>query len=49
MHLYYNDKQEQYDKVQNDSKSSPITGPEGPRGFQAVKLPRFRDNGTIWW
>ena len=21
-------------------------GPEGPRGFQEVKVPRFRDNGT---
>jgi hypothetical protein len=28
---------------------SPITGPEGPRGFQEVKVPRFRDNGTGWW
>ena len=26
--------------------SSPITGPEVPRGFQEVKIPRFRDNGT---
>jgi len=29
--------------------SSPITGPEGPRGFQEVKVPIFRDNGTGWW
>jgi len=21
----------------------------GPRGFQEVKVPRFRDNGTGWW
>ena len=28
------------------SKSSPVTGPEGPRVFQVVKVPRFRDNGT---
>jgi len=26
-------------------KSSPATGPEGPRGFQEVKVPRFRENG----
>jgi len=26
--------------------SSPVTGPDGPRGFQEVKVPRFRDNGT---
>jgi hypothetical protein len=31
------------------SKSSPVTGQEGPRGFQEVKVPRFRDNGTGWW
>jgi hypothetical protein len=30
-------------------KSSPITGPEGPKGFQEVKFPRFRDSGTGWW
>jgi len=30
-------------------KSSPVTGPEWPRGFQEVKIPRFRDNGTGWW
>ena len=23
--------------------------PEWPRGFQEVKAPRFRDNGTGWW
>jgi hypothetical protein len=28
------------------SLSSPITGLEGPRGFQEVKVPRFLDNGT---
>ena len=26
----------------------PITGPEGLRGFQEVKVLRFRDNGTGW-
>ena len=30
-------------------KSSPVTGSEGPGGFQEVKAPRFRDNGTGWW
>ena len=30
-------------------KSSPITGLDRPRGFQEVKVPRFRDNGTGWW
>jgi len=25
-----------------------ITGPEEPRGFQEVKFPGFRDNGTGW-
>ena len=29
--------------------SSPVTGPEGSRGVQGVKVPRFRDNGTGWW
>ena len=23
--------------------------PEVPRGFQEVKVPRFRDNGPEWW
>ena len=23
--------------------------PEGPRGFQEVKVPRFHDNDTGWW
>jgi len=22
---------------------------EWPKGFQEVKVPRFRDNGTGWW
>jgi hypothetical protein len=26
--------------------SNPVTGPERPSGFQEVKAPRFRDNGT---
>ena len=30
-------------------KSSPVTGPEGPREFWELKVPRFRDNGTGWW
>ena len=30
-------------------QSSPNTGPEGPRGFQEVKVHRFHDNGTGWW
>ena len=28
---------------------SPVTGLDRPRGFQEVKVPRFRDNGTGWW
>ena len=27
----------------------PVTGLEWSRGFQEVKVPRFRDNGTGWW
>ena len=23
--------------------------PGGAQGFQEVKVPRFRDNGTGWW
>jgi len=30
-------------------ESSPVTGLEWPRGFQEVKVPRFRDNGTGRW
>ena len=30
-------------------KSSPVTGPEWPRGFQEVKVPRFHANSTGWW
>jgi hypothetical protein len=26
-----------------------VTGLDRPRGFQEVKVPRFRDNGTGWW
>jgi len=26
-------------------KNSLVTGTEGPRGFQKVKVPRFRDDG----
>ena len=25
-----------------------VTGLECPKGFQEVKVPRFRDNGTEW-
>jgi len=25
-----------------------VTGLDRPRGFQEVKVPRFRDNGTGW-
>jgi len=28
---------------------TPITGPEWLRGFQDVKVPRFRNNGKGWW
>jgi len=28
--------------------SSPVTDLDRPRGFQEVKVPRFRDNGTGW-
>jgi len=30
------------------SESIPITGLKWPRGFQEVKVPRFRDNGIGW-
>jgi len=29
--------------------SSPVTDLEWPRGFQEVKVPRLRDNGTGRW
>jgi len=32
-----------------NKKSSPVTGLEWPRGFQVVKVRRFRDDGTGWW
>jgi hypothetical protein len=32
----------------NISNQSHYT-PEVPRGFQEVKVPRIRDNGTGWW
>jgi len=32
-----------------DFLSNPITGLDRPRGFQEVKVPRLRDNGTGWW
>jgi hypothetical protein len=31
------------------SLSSHVTGLEWPRGLQEVKVPRFLDNGTVWW
>ena len=31
------------------SKSSSNSGLDRPRGFQEVKAPIFRDNGTGWW
>ena len=31
------------------NSSSPVTSLEWPRGFQEVKIPRFRDNSTGWW
>jgi hypothetical protein len=33
----------------NSKAVSTVTGPEWPRGFQEVKVPRFHDNGTGWW
>ena len=33
----------------NVKEISPITGPEGPRDFQEVKVPRLRDDGPEWW
>jgi len=30
-------------------QSSPVTGLDRPRGFQEVKVFRFRDKGTGWW
>jgi len=30
-------------------QSNPITGLDRPRGFQEVKVPRIRDNGTGLW
>ena len=37
------------DRNVDGDNSSPVTGLEWPRGFQEVKVPRFRDNGTGWW
>jgi len=33
----------------NKGKGKAVPLEEGPRGFQEVKVPRFRDNGTGWW
>jgi len=35
--------------VVGGGKNSSITGLDRLRGFQEVKAPRFRDNGTGWW
>jgi hypothetical protein len=51
----YQRKQAKMQRVQDpnqsnvDRYSSPVTGLDWPRGFQAVKVPRFHDNGTAWW
>ena len=39
----------QIESLAKNSKSSPVTGLEWPRGFQEVKVPRFHENGTEWW
>jgi len=31
------------------NKNQSRYNPEVPRGFQEVKVPRLRDNGTGWW
>jgi len=31
------------------NRISPITSLDRPKGFQEVKAPTFRDNGTGWW
>ena len=50
---YYKEKHRRfngcYEGNWTKSKSSPITGLDRPRGFQEVKVPRCRDNGTGWW
>ena len=38
-----------FQMISKERQSSPVTGLEWPRGFQEVKVPRFRDNGTGWW
>jgi hypothetical protein len=35
--------------LKGKGKAVPFTGLDRPRGFQEVKAPRFRDNGTGWW
>ena len=30
-------------------KGVPLQARRGPRGFQEVKVPSFRDNSTGWW
>ena len=36
-------------KLAQVKQSNPVTGLNRPRGFQEVKAPRFRDNGTELW
>jgi hypothetical protein len=38
-----------HDSIILVKKRSPITGLDRPRGFQEVKVPRFRDRGVGWW
>jgi len=35
--------------MDNTGKGKAVTGPQWPRVFQEVKVPRFRDNGPGWW
>ena len=36
-------------RFRKSENNSPVTGPDGPRSFYDVKVPRFRDSGTGWW
>jgi len=42
-------KAEDVEDGKGESFICPITGLDRPRGFQEVKVHRFRDNGTGWW
>ena len=35
--------------AQDGGKVVNLTGPDCPRVFQEVKVPRLRDNSTGWW